>query len=447
MFQAIAGKATEALGKAYLLTGLLPSVLLFLGVWCLWSGPSSLLESTNALLSTEKAANLTWLGLGIVAVSFAFMVTRRVIVTFLEELPSGLLKPLRSSLISRALRMRKSLEDRTNILDAEYSAVCWLLERRSDSMFVPPIVTRFDWITVRKESDAAIAVAYRLLRERPTGPVSLSIDDVDTLRSGLLSLFAFVADHPKSLEAAQAMKAWQQWFSNAPDAGQRILRLLRDIIQRDLAAAQSRLMEFPQPLWIKPTMLGNRFSVLEDYAEQRYKVATSTLWDHVWWVVPEKDRAEISDTQILIESLTAFTLSFGVLALIGLGLEILKLPFLHLVALAPKSNATELALVTALCALLAASSLHLARIPADAFSTKVAALIDIHRLTLLKALGYHPKTIEDELGLLKELNDFWIHGVARNSTRSLGAEGGEKGDSGMNRPRGRVRRCCGWKWT
>lgn len=420
MFQELAGKATEALGKAYLLTGLLPAGLTVLGAWCLWAGPTSLIGTTNVLLSADKTVQLTWFGLGIFALSFAFMVTRRVVVSFLEELPGRVLKPLRDKLICAALRTRKALEEDVSILETEYTAVRWFLENRIEKMFVPAVVPRSPWSAVIGQSEAAISVAHKLSREHPTGPASLSSADVGNLRSGLLMLTVFLADQPDFPAATQAIKAWKQWASFHPIAAKRILCLVLDVIQREISVTRSRLMRFPQPLWIKPTMLGNRFSVLEDYADRRYKISTSLLWEHVWWVLPEKDRAEISDVQVLVESFTSLTLTFGVLAGVGAILGASKLPLIQLASLSPPIGAGELVIVTVIYALLASASFHLALIPAETFATKVMSLIDIHRLTMLRVVGFGPKTVRDELSLLAELNDFWIHGAARDPTHRLG---------------------------
>lgn len=426
MFGQLAAKGADAFGKAFIFNGVLPALVAVLGVWLLYAGAGNIILETNELLAGKEPAALTWRAIGILGLSLVFMVLRETAVSFLEDLPGGLLKPLRSRLEVKAQLQRRFDEDCIAVREMEYSALRWLNDGETGKIFISSCVPVSSWRDAEAAAGNALARAYRNSGLAEGGPRAVHLNDVVAIRAGLLALFAFHARNPNSKEATAALQLWQAWRSGTPIATKATLDLAIAATQREIGAMEARLARFPEPRWIKPTHLGNLFSALQDYAEKRYRISTALLWEHVWWSLPEGAKKEIGTTRMLIESIVTLSLVFGALAGVGVLFLLLKAVPAGWWDGLPHPSAWHLALASLLLAILSRGSYLLALVPGHSFMRQVMSLIDVYRLQMLKEVGLVPKTVQEELDILGELHAFWSAGMERKPTRELTPKEKEK---------------------
>jgi hypothetical protein len=425
MFSELAAKGADALGKAYVLTGLLPACLLLSGLWCLYDGADSIIAETNALLAKDDAGGLTWRAIGILALSFVLMVLREAVISFFEDLPGRWLAPLRNRLIVWALLKRRRAVEDLALMEAEFSAVHWLHDNAAER-YVATEVPDLSWERALGRSGRAFTRAYRLSDGNKRGPAAIYPKEARLIAQGLLALYAYEARHPGTYAAERELTRWRNWLANKGAASRQTLMQAWQAVQREIASVKQRASAYSDSQWIKPTRLGNLFSVLQDYAEQRYEIATSLLWEHIWWSLPDGARKEVGSTRTQIEALMMHSLVLGMLAAAAAVLALLRLDVTGIQAAPP---AGQLAIAALIFAALAYGGYRLALVPARAFTRQVMSLIDLYRLPMLKDAGLTPKTVKEELAVFAELDDFWRDAALRAPSRALAAKDKDKDKS------------------
>jgi hypothetical protein len=421
VFSEFSDKGKEALGKAYLLTGLVPATVAVVGFLCVLLGPAVVVEKITELIGSESKVEITWTTISIVVLSFVLTVVREAVVSLFENLPGKFLSCLRDWLVARALRTRGRLKSRLAILEAEYSIVRWLIGEGKSSLFVSKAAFVMKWEEVTRLNNRAFACAYghsdRL--RISSGTPQMNAKEVRQICEGLLSLLAFLKANPESSLANSESEKWKDWASRNGAPAKSTLKWILDYKTAEIAEAWSKSIRFPDARWIKPTELGNRFSALQDYAERRYKMETSLLWERVWWVLPKEHRKEIGATRTIIESLLVLDLVFIGLAGLAASILVIKLSGINFFKPMDGGSTSQLVITLIVLIFCAFISYRLGPVPAESFVRKVESLIDLYRLPLLRAVGTQPKSVQEELDIFKELGVFWLQGVPRKNLRPI----------------------------
>ena len=243
--------------------------------------------------------------------------------------------------------------------------------------------------------------------------------DCKTILDGLCALFAFVTDktlYQQNREAINAeVELWRHLMSNQHN--ETVLGKLTDYIQRESAIAFERTQFYAEGPWVYPSAIGNRLAALDDYAESRYGMATETMWDRLWWILPDRGRQEVADARLNVETL----LNLGavlLLSALGIGISVLAALSHRLPGYVPAIS-VGCVLLGLLSLILAIGCYRGAIFAVDALAAKMKSLIDMNRLQLLAGFGFVPKTVAEEFGMLSELNVFFIQAIVRQPDRKI----------------------------
>ena len=413
MFSELAGKAAESFGRAYVYAGLLPALLLIFGIRAVTGG--DVVTELDALLDAD-GKGLTKLGIATLLVSVIFALSRETIVSFFEDLPGRVLAPVRYWLTRLALRKRARIDDRIARGESEFSAVRWLIPESTwgnqGDPYVGAAVPQQDWESVRHLSEAGRNTVIAL-RDRAGGKVdAVAAKAMRVIGASALALYAFSARHLHDRRAAEEELRWKTLFESAPSVPL-ILSLTSNHIQRELVAPVTKKKTYPDGIWVKPTRIGNILSALDDYAKKRYGMPTYLLWRRLWWVLPDKHREEIGAARVVLEGLLCSTLAVVIVA-VWAGLCLLfKLPWLSRVPAGSSLGSYALALTTIAAVLASVVPYRLALTSSLGLTQKVTALVDLHRLSLLKAIRSPPANAQEEFERFDALKKFWNYGEPR----------------------------------
>lgn len=348
----------------------------------------------------------SWLALNTFWVGLLFFFARSLVLHVLQAMPGPMLAPLRHILTKRQLKLRwKAKRAREGAL--------WrrtVLRWSKEGFQLPNEQTVIlEWQKIPDNLDSLKRAVEASRRARKiVVKLSRRFDmlaipsqrQVEKIATGLCQLYSLTFNRPLALDSYSEIF---QWKTEMTESVRAILTITDTEVFRSGTEARSKLSLFPdEERWLAPTALGNRFASLDDYAEKRYGIDTSTLWKRMWGVLSKEDRKEVSDAQLNVEVLANLSVAFVALTL-G-------------VILFSKSDLLFI-LIPLFMALV---SYRAAIYAAGALTEAVVRLVDLHRLHLIDALGFKsPRTVYDERKLFKELHSFFSKGTELPAGREL----------------------------
>jgi hypothetical protein len=413
MIGGLLDKITASLGKSYVFAGLLPAAVLLAIVDCYRNGFAQLWNRLPA--TSDDLKNITAIGIEWLIIGFILFAVRSWIFSQLQTIPRGRFGLL---LLRRTLRRRDEAYANADTLQWKYTVAQWRTAQfaHDAAIFLPSIIKPPALAAVMRKSFLARARLENMVERNKVYP---GWRDCKTVLDGLSELFAFVADKPRFQQyRAQIVAELGLWRALATDERhETVLSKLADYVQRESAIAFEKSQQYAEGPWVYPTAIGNRLAALDDYAEARYGMATGTMWDRLWWVLPDRGRQEIADARLNVETL----LNLGaVLLLSALGIAIAVIAALsHRLTGCPPDVSVGRILLGLVALILAIGCYRGAIFATDALATKMMTLIDTNRLQLLAGLGFVPKTVTEEFGLLSELNAFFVQAIARQPDRAI----------------------------
>ncbi|HEX5080382.1 MAG TPA: hypothetical protein VFV80_14610 [Geminicoccaceae bacterium] len=431
MLDAILAPTKGLLGKAYLISGLIPATILYVGWTWFWGGRraiDALITSSTAdtLLADTIVTLVSWLGLGLV-----FFYTRATLFQFFERLPIWLLRDL---FVAAQLRKRRRARRRRTELVWLLSVARWHEQDYAQPKFVPesllePGWLRFRWSCLKRRSSSEDQAFEASCRGRTE-----FADLAKTERTALfrrcrlnraldrLVVFYLYCYHQFKQAGHQAederrrienrinreIAHWRKLTGDQSSLG--LIGAVHDALHRRWLRARDAARLFPAERWVQPTAIGNIFASLDDYAEKRYKIDTSTLWSRLWWTLPAEVKDEVAQAKLGVETLINICVALLLLAvLIGLS---------AIVDDDASYRRIMIFVVATLC--LARLAYMASQSSARALMAKMESAIDVYRLDLLRKIGFEPATIQEELALFEETRGFYEQAVPRNVTRPFG---------------------------
>jgi hypothetical protein len=252
--------------------------------------------------------------------------------------------------------------------------------------------------------------------------------DIDVVVKGLRAFYSLpgLAQADPGTEERARLKVLMR---DKPHVSEIVSRM-RGQLLRELLDATAEAHEQPDDeRWLAPTRLGNRVAALDDYAERRYGIGTSTLWIRLWGVLDDKEKREVTDAQLMVELFANLTAAFALLAVLILVSSAVSIGQ-HLLNGPLGANDWRALWFVAGSVTLALACYHTAVFAFGAVAERIIRFVDLQRLRLLTGVGYAPpKTVAEELEMFKELNDFFAGGSQRDSKRTLTAPAGGRTSS------------------
>lgn len=408
-------QAKSALSRSFLLTGVLPALALLAG-WRLYTrGAGELRNGLAALLGSapsQLTADALFVSAVVAAVAGIFFIGRSAAVRVLQTLPGPLLRPLREMLLDAKRREWRQLEERCRDAEVLQTPVFWAM----NGSFEPKSAVRASGPEAIERARSASAAARTHIETKlrhEDGEVS-SLDCYE-VANGLTGLFSLPPEDPAWQSESTA---WKTLYTEP--AARRLVEAVHASLFRVTVDATRAKGRYPGGAeWIEPTHLGNRAAVLDDYADRRYGIATSTLWARLWGLLDEKDRAAVADAQLALETLANLTIASWLLAsgvLLHAGLASVR-------ATRPGVDGPGLlgpAVFASVCVLLALLLNRSAVLAFDGVAEHITRLVDLHRIKLITAVGYKaPATVSEETAAFEELNTFFEGAGPRHPARPL----------------------------
>jgi len=452
MWEALLTQVKGVLGKTYVLAGLIPAAVLLLG-WKVFRGGGLNFEQTVAGLMEKKAwavASGGLLGLSLFWLGLLFFAGRGFFLHVLRNVPGSLLAPLRWHLINGQLSRRKRAELRRKDLQWKQTALSWHeadggVWRKEDGGIKLPAGAQYipEWSRI----PAGLAAASDVLRaseeararvsELALKADSLKIPPTRRLRKiteDFCRLYTFARQWPRDYVAYFEVSRWRE-LAARPDT-KRVIELVRADNYRSWVESVFRSHAFPSEQWVAPTTLGNRFAALDDYAEKRYGITTSTLLKRLVGVIPKEERQEIADAQLGVEVLVNLCVASAALCVAVL---ISTTPG-TLRALASGSWVTDRHAVLFIVAslVMTAASHYGAVYASGALAESVTRLVDLHRLQVIRAMGLKsPRTSGEEWETFKALGKLFVDGKRLPADRPLETvrQSGDGSPSNNGQPR------------
>ena len=424
MWEALFNQVKGVLGKTYVFAGLIPAALILWG-WRAFSAHAGDFErAVTELLGKKESAvtasifsgiELFWLGL-------FFFATRGFILRVMSAVPGWLLTPLRWRLLNRQMRRRRKAERRLEDFEAELTALRWLSKGcplPHDGNYIP------EWRKIPNVLDSTLAALERCagarellvkLSRRADSPRVPSRRRMRKLTCGVSNLYELTFNHPPHVGTYSEISHWR---AAAGDAGvKQIVALAAAESYRSWVVALAEFKSFPEDKWLEPTSLGNRLASLDDYAEKRYGITTSTMWRRLVGVIPKEDRQEIADVQLSIEALTNLCVAAAGLCVAFL---IASAPSVALATLGgPRTIDWRTVFLVGAALILSAASYGGAVYASGALCENVMRLVDLHRLKLVSAMGLKsPRTVGEERATFVELKSLFVKGTPLQPDRLL----------------------------
>jgi hypothetical protein len=418
MLGGLINKISASFGKSFLFAGLLPAAVMLTVGSLYWFGSAGTWSQAGDIANAiEDVRRTSLLGLVWVVAGFILFASRSWIFALFRILPTGrffswlLRGPLRRRL--RVQRDVKWFEWQRTIAtwhERGFSAASAIY--RPPGYVVPAVAT-----ALAKSMNASARLGSRT---QGTAEVYSTWKDRCVLMDGLTHLFAIITDtttyqgNRQEIDAALA-----QWVAVAARPNAKLfLKNLAEEIYREWVTAYGRQLRYAKGIWVYPTVIGNRLAALDDYAELRYGIATDTIWERLWWVLPSTAKQEVSDARLAVEVATnlgaALLLSAAGIAMIEVARNV---SWFTLSSHAKTGQRATILIIASL--ILAAVAYRGAVFALDALASKMSALIDLHRLHLITSLGYSPKTVLEESELWNELDHFFVQAIARSPGRKL----------------------------
>lgn len=421
VIDSLVGKITGSVSKSLLVAGLLPAATGVLG-WKWYSRGWTGLEESVGGLAQEGApplGPLLMLAAGWLTLGLLLFALRSLVLRFFEDLPLGLLAPLRRHLLSRKHLERWRANRERERLELQYTALQWYMRDFASPRYKPWWMDDPDLNDAIRKSWGGRMVVQDLRRLSRDAPIRPTEAQVDTLSRGLLSLYAAgLSGFQDPLYVAEIDK----WRALIGEPGAKdVLTAITEEVFRQWRIALARFESFPKGSWLQPTALGNQLAALDEYAEKRYGIDTGTLWSRLWGVVPEEQRQEVHQSRLGVETMLNLVVVFAGLAVAALTQEVIEGERL----LGSSNAALDVAglLFVSAPALLAFLSYKAAIFATRNLKEKMISLVDLHRLRWVRELGFSPLNVQEELELLSELRGFLTQGIPRKPAREFaGAE-------------------------
>jgi hypothetical protein len=413
MIGGLLDKITASLGKSFVFTGLLPAAVLLAIIGFYRYGLAPFWDRLPA--KPDDLKNLTALGVEWLIIGFILFAIRTWIFSQFQQIPRGRFGPL---LLRQALRRRDDAQAEADALDWKFTVVKWRTTHFApdDAIYRPSSIAPAPLAEVLRKSRLARTRLESMAERKKIYP---GWWDCKTVLDGLCALFAFVVNKPLNPQNQTPIdEEIARWRTLAADSRhEAVLGKLEDYLQRESAIAFEVSQQYADGAWVYPTAMGNRLAALDDYAERRYGMATATMWDRLWWVLPDRARQEIADARLNVETLLNLGAVF-LLSAIAIAVALIGVLSHRLTGCLPDVSVTRVLL--GLVSLIFALGCYRGAIFAiDAVAAKMMSLIDTNRLQLLAGLGFVPKTVADEFGVLSELNAFFVQAIARQPDRAI----------------------------
>lgn len=436
VFTALLGEAKGVFGKGFVFAGLLPAVLFMFG-WLWFSGEGtgqSLLDEIAELIDSDKLGEFATSGLIVLSIALVLFATRQWVMRFLEEVPGRVFRGVRRYLVSRQVGGQISAE-RDEKLQIH---VLWLVDKWTgeENFAPPPQIPTFEPVldqdATRRASYFARnvfldVVRHSVARSSPLGfalkgiwravfpPHALEValptrDEHDRIVHGLRCLCARVKQDGAPAWAAET----SAWASAVGDpASEYVLRALRDECHRRWVASYRALDRFPsESKWIGPTQLGSKAAALDDYAEKRYGIDTTTLLTRLAGVIESSDLEGLTDSRLTVEMLVNLAITMAALAVCVLTKS---LAWIVIYGYRGEMGSLEFdarAVVFAVCSVVLVFVFYSAAVRAyDGLAEKTKRIVDLNRLKLIEGLGFEvPKDMDEERDLWTTMNGFFWNG-------------------------------------
>lgn len=404
-------------GRTFILAGLAPSALLIIGVYIYLYGIQGV-SVLVGMFTNEETANsvdanilvLSWLFFGVL-----FVVFKLAVMHFIVELPGLLLGPLRYYLESRMLIKRERLFRKKERLLYASTAIVWYTNNFSPATFVPPFIKVHEAKTVIFDSGRARRIIEYLIDSRYSEFHVPTHSQMKSIIKGLFNLYAYGAGQQNDLSYYEEIAAWKKLA-----ADQNVIEILNkvsDSLRRRHAYVHKQYNAYPEDLWIKPTVLGNLVSALDDYSEKHYGIDTATVWPRLWNVINENEKKEVIQSKFQVELLINHMLGFLIVFILTIINSLLSI--LDICLFETNLSWWGIVLFSGLMLIFAGATYRGAVFAFYSFKEKTTSLIDLNRHVLLKKLGFTPLTVGEEIELFKELHGFFVQATPRDVNRKI----------------------------
>ena len=416
MLETLLGQLKGVLGKTFAFAGLLPAMVLLAG-WKLYqTSGTNFPQTVEGVIKGQASAirvsswfvlNAFWLGL-------LFFSSRGLILYFVREVPGWLLSPLRFAMIRRQIRLRSQAR---RALD-EIHWTRTVLKQSMDMFptdqhtYIPDWARQPDTYEADKMVVEAAANARRIVSELAIESDEVKLPSRRQTRKivhGLRLLYAASFNpHNGRANVRTEIAEWQALMSGDV---KKLIERLDKVVFHSETLIRERFRAYPDEKWVLPTAIGNKLAALDDYAEKRYGIDTSTLWNRLWGILSKQEQQEVNDSQLSIEVLINLSLAFAAMAvgIIVRTLGIAEQPlasarFFPTSIQLPEWSSILFVIVPPIMAFLCYRAAIFA---VGGLSGKVMRLVDLRRLQLIGALGFRsPRTVADEKQMFQKLHDF-----------------------------------------
>lgn len=416
MFDKLYEGILVSLPRAFLLAGLLPATLLVLPPAVYLLGYDGIAALLDEILGEHFQAGrfgvllVLWLLLG----GLIFSLRRRILAHLAQLSGGALLGWLGEGKLRRNRQKVRSLDAQRAEALWRYTVITWPAKD-----FYDP-----EWVLPKKEhsGDGALAIedsskgrgklsdlAKTLKAAENIEAVAILPAEQLNIYQGLYRLYALGRVDAKHKGYVDEVAHWRSLASDS--FAKTILKEIELQIQQEYRHTVSERAHFPVNEWLRPTVLGNAFEVLDDYAHRRYGIPTRTLWARLWPLLSADERAPVAEGKAAIETLVTHTFAWTVSALCIFLLTIHKTyqNLGNVTATAPDIVWGTL-LTLAVCTL-AATSYEGAVSAVRALHEEMVGLVDLKRRAVLEALGFPVTTVKEEIETFSALNTFFEQAV------------------------------------
>lgn len=397
IIEALAGQATNAIAKAFLISGIAPASTLLLG-WRVYEvGPNGLRADIVAAFNADISgltANGVVLLLALAVTAALFYAARTAVLRGLQSPPTA---PLRKYLTHVQVARYWAADAHVRELERRLTPLSLMIDG-------PPTLGSATTTGPALEHACEVSAAARnhlqaLIVSAKNGVVELDSAATSGVEAGLRALYE--ANWPLS-----ETSAWRGLLQDL-DAREVLTRIHADIF-RLLHSAKTRQQELPDDeRWLKPTRLGNLSSALDDYCERRYGLSTSALWLRLWSILSDTERADVAASQLAVEGMANQTAAFLLLCA-GIAATAASAAIQgYAVGAVPGLEWRSVGFLLGYAGL-AVGAYRSCVFAFGAVGERVMRLVDLHRLRLIATLGYpSPKSVADELRTFAMLRKFF----------------------------------------
>lgn len=428
MLAALLGSLKGLFGRTYLFAGLLPAALLLFGYDWATEGPLTVVLADGHKLPRQVAQS----SLQLLALALVFYALHPQLLYVYQAVPgSGLFSVLRKTMTTRQLKRKTELEKQVVALEWRRTAIKWGMDGFAPA---PPESFVPEWETRRSRDEAirSSTSARRSVLERRSHSWPLPDDhELTEIVAGLQGLLTAT----RSDKADEYLAETELWRGMVSDYRvKEVLSAIDRHLYREWSSSKRRLVDFPtDDQWLQPTSLGNRIEALNDYAERRYGISTSTLWTRLWGTLADSERQPVSEAQLDLHMMVNLSAAS---ALVAASVALRALPE-SLAAV--KSGSAQLnlrALLFTLGAVLLFRIFYQGSLSAfQVVAEQVIRLTDLKRRPFIEAMGFSlPPSLASERELFCELNNFfgdgmapprpWYYRVEKQKTESKNSEDG-----------------------